>query len=307
VPYNPSEFLADKRFYNINPREEVNEHLLFGLLNCTFTALCAELWGRQFAGRGIDSIDMTVYETAQLPILNPEKIEPAVATEIVNAVKQIAGRSILPILQEVHQPDRQALDSAVLKAMGFIDPKERQEVLTELYNALCRCVQTRFERARSTQHQGQKRVIASPEAIAEELFKEFDTSLLKKFPDDFLPSRYAYKEVPLPDGTFDHERLTDKRLRLGKSLLEFDKIIEADFAQFALEAGATKALRLPTDTDLLRQAVKTYRLYLREMEEILEDLAASRTRDRKMKERIKDLLRQRLKLGKLEEGQMKLI
>jgi type I restriction-modification system DNA methylase subunit len=307
VAYNPKEFVADARFYNITPKQVEHEEVLFGLLNSLFTALCAELWGRQFAGRGIDSIDIKVYEVAQLPILNPEKIEPAVATEIVNAVKQIAGRSILPILQEVHQPDRQALDSAVLKAMGFIDPKERQEVLTELYNALCRCVQTRFERARSTQHQGQKRVIASPEAIAEELFKEFDTSLLKKFPDDFLPSRYAYKEVPLPDGTFDHERLTDKRLRLGKSLLEFDKIIEADFAQFALEAGATKALRLPTDTDLLRQAVKTYRLYLREMEEILEDLAASRTRDRKMKERIKDLLRQRLKLGKLEEGQMKLI
>lgn len=99
--------------------------------------------------------------------------------------------------------------------MGFTAPKECQEVLAELYDAICSHVQTRFERARSAQPQGQRRTKANPEAMTEELLKEFDTSRLKKFPKDFLPSRYAYKGIPLPDGAFDHERLTDKRLRLA--------------------------------------------------------------------------------------------
>lgn len=74
------------------------------------------------------------------------------ATKIVNAVHRIADRPILPVLEEVNQPDRQVLDDAVLEAIGFDDPEERGKVLSELYAAVCQRVESRFERARSTQH-----------------------------------------------------------------------------------------------------------------------------------------------------------
>lgn len=307
APLNTPQAFSSDRFYAIYLNQEVlkAKEAIACVLNSTFQHLITELWGRVNLGEG--ALDNMTYEAAATVTLNPRKLGAKVLRKLSRTVKVLEKRSILSVLEEVNQRDRQQLDEIVLEALGFTDPTERQQVLTELYVAICDLVKSRLERAQSVQNEEPKRRKASPEAIAEELLREFDTSLLKRFPEDFVPSDYAYKEIRLPEGPFDYERLTDKRLRLGKSLLEFHSVAEADFAQFVLDAGETQALRLPTDTELLRQVVKAYRAYLKYMEQILEELAASRTRDRKMKERIKDLLRQRLKLGRLEHAQMKLL
>jgi type I restriction-modification system DNA methylase subunit len=294
VPYNPQEFLSDKRFYNINVKNSKQEELVFGLLNCTFTFLCAELWGRQFAGKGIDSIDMAVYEVAQLPFLKPKSIGKEIASKIVNAIRQIAHRPILPMLEEVDQPDRKALDDAVLEAIGFKDAGERKEVLGALYDAVCQRVNSRFERARSTHHPGEKRNRPSPEAIAEELYKELSSDLIKKFPDDFLPSGIETREFLLSEGAADFERLTFNRLRIGEKVIDFDNPDEAQFVFFCLQGGAADVIRIPSDTKVLSKMVSQYREHLAKLFEAIEQLASSRTKDRKLKERLKDSLKQRL-------------
>lgn len=297
VPWNPKEFLADNRFYNINPKKEVDEELLFGLLNSTFTFLCAEFWGRQFAGRGIDSIDIKVYEVEQLPFLDPQAIAREVAARIVTAIRKIAERPILPMLEEVNQVDRQTLDDAVLEAIGFEDVDERAEVLTNLYEAVYQRVNSRFERARSTQHPGQKRPRPSPEAIAEELYKDLSPDLIGKFPDDFVPAGIETREFSLPEGADDSERLTFNRLRIGDATIDFDNPDEAEFVHLALQAGASRSVLIPTDAETLSVAVSTYRYHLTTLFDAIEQLASSRTKDRKLKERIKDALRQRLGLS----------
>ena len=297
VPWNPSEFLADNRFYNINPKKAAEEELVLGLLNSTFTFLCAEFWGRQFAGKGIDSIDIKVYEVAQLPFLKPKAIRKEVASKIVNAIRQIAQRPILPVLEEVDQPDRKALDDAVLEAIGFKDAEERKEVLGALYDAVCQRVNSRFERARSTHHPGEKRTRPSPEAIAEELYKELSSDLIKKFPDDFLPSGIETRELLLSEGATDFERLTFNRLRIGEKVIDFDNPDEAEFIFFSLQGGATSVIRIPSDTKVLSRMVSQYREHLAKLFEAVEQLASSRTKDRKLKERIKDSLKQRLSVS----------
>jgi len=300
VPYNPSDFLSDKRFYNINPKDSAQEELIFGLLNSTFTFLCAELWGRQFAGRGIDSIDITVYEVAQLPFLDPRAIPEKAATKIVNTVHRIADRPILPVLEEVNQPDRQALDDAVLEAIGFDDPEERGKVLSELYAAVCQRVESRFERARSTRHPGEKRPRPNAEAIADELYKELSPDLVKKFPDDFVSSGTKTKLVQLPEGVEDFERVTFNRLRIGGNLMDFDNPDEAEFIQFAIQGGASASVAIPVESGLVHDAVTDYRDYLSELARQIEELASSRTQDRKLKQRIIEALRQKLGLRSLQ-------
>lgn len=300
IPYNPSEYLADARFYNINPLEPDYDELLFGLLNSMFTFLCAELWGRQFAGRGIDSIDIKVYEVALLPFLDPKVIPEEVATKIVNAIRKIAERPILPVPDEVNQPDRQALDDAVLEAIGFTDPEERGEVLAELYAAVCQRVESRFERARSTQHPGEKRPRPNPEAIAEELYKELSPESFRKFPDDFVASGTKTKLVQLPEGIEDFERVTFKRLRVGGKLMDFDNPDEAEFIQFAIQGGASASVAIPVESGLVHNAVAGYRDYLLKLAEQIGELASSRTQDRKLKQRIVEALRQKLGLRSLQ-------
>jgi len=300
VPHNPGDFLSDKRFYNVNPKDAGQEDLIFGLLNSTFTFLCAEFWGRQFAGRGIDSIDITVYEVAQLPFLNPESIPEEIATKIVDAVHRIADRPILPVLEEVNQTDRQALDDAVLEAIGFDDSEERGKVLSELYDAVCRRVESRFERARSTQHPGEKRPRPNPEAIAEELYKELSPNLAKKFPDDFVPVGAKTKSVQLPEGIEDFERVTFNRLRVGGKLMDFSNPDEAEFVQFAIHSGASTSIAIPVEPALVNHAVTDYRNYLSQLVKHIEELASSRTQDRKLKQRIIEAMRQKLRLRSLQ-------
>jgi len=300
VPHNPGDFLSDKRFYNVTPKDAGQEELIFGLLNSTFTFLCAEFWGRQFAGRGIDSIDITVYEVAQLPFLNPEAVTEEIATKIISAIRSIAGRPILPVLEEVNHPDRQALDDAVLEAIGFDDSEERGKVLSELYDAVCKRVESRFERARSTQHPGEKRPRPNAEAIAEELFKELSPELNRKFPDDFVPTGTETKLIYLPDGVDDFERVTFNRLRIGGKLMDFENPDETEFVQFTVQNGASASIAIPIESGLLHDAVTSYRGYLSELAKHIEELASSRTQDRKLKQRIIEALRQRLGLRSLQ-------
>ncbi|WP_324664234.1 N-6 DNA methylase [Dehalococcoides mccartyi] len=300
VPHNPGDFLSDKRFYNVTPKDAVQEELIFGLLNSTFTFLCAEFWGRQFAGRGIDSIDITVYEVAQLPFLDPKAIPQERATRIINAVRKIADRAILPVLEEVNLPDRRALDDAVLEAIGFEDPEERANVLSDLYAAVCQRVESRFERARSTQHPGEKRPRPNAEAIAEELFKELSPELAKKFPDGFVPAGTKTRSLDLPEGIEDFERVTFNRLRIGGKLLDFDNPDEAEFIQFAVQSGAVGPIAIPAESGITHAAVTDYRNHLTELAKQVEELATSRTLDRKLKQRIVEALRQKLGLRSLQ-------
>ncbi|MBA7477683.1 hypothetical protein ES707_13097 [subsurface metagenome] len=300
VPFNPKGFLSDHRFHNIVLKTKKDGELIWGILNGTFTFLCAEFGGKQFGGRGIDSVATDVYEVAQLPFLDPQAVPEAVATKIVDAVHKIAERPILPVLEEVNQPDRQALDDAVLEAIGFNDPEERGKVLAELYDAVCRRVESRFERAQSTQHPGEKRPRPNPEAIAEELYKELDADAIRKFPGDFLPTEIVARALKIPEETEDFERVTYNRLRIGREMIDFDSPDEAEFVQFALQAGASASVVIPVDSNLVHQAVTGYRDYLSGLAKHIEDLASSRTQDRKLKQRIMEALRQKLGLRSLQ-------
>jgi hypothetical protein len=270
------------------------------LLNSTSTFLCAEFWGRQFAGRGIDSIDITVYEVAQLPFLDPKAIPEEAATRIIDAVHKIADRAILPMLEEVNLPERQALDDAVLEAISFKDSEERAKALSELYDAVCQRIESRFERARSTQHLGQKRPRPNPEAIAEELYRELSPELIKKFPDDFVPAGTETRLFQLPEGIEDFERVTFNRLRIGGKLMDFDNPDEAEFIQFAIQGGASTSVAIPVEPILVNNAVAGYRDYLFQLAKHIEELASSRTQDRKLKQRIIEALRQKLRLRSLQ-------
>lgn len=231
---------------------------------------------------------------------NPEAVSEEIATKIISAIHSIAGRPILPVLEEVNQPDRRALDDAALEAIGFNEPEERGKVLSELYDAVCKRVESRFERARSTQHLGEKRPRHNAEAIAEELFKELSPDLTKKFPDDFVLAGIKTRSLNLPQGVDDFERVTYNRLRIGGKLMDFDNPDEAEFIQFAVQSGASTSIAIPVESGLTHTAVTGYRNYLSELSKHVDELASSRTQDRKLKQRIVEALRQRLGLRTLQ-------
>lgn len=307
APANEAKVYNSDRFYSIYLHPEVKKLAkpLAAALNSTVSHLFVELWGRVSLGEG--ALDNMTYEAASMFTLDPRKIDLNTRKRLAEAFDPISSRPILAVFEEVDQPDRQELDAIVLEALGFTDAEERKQVQEALYEAVTGLVRTRLEKAQSVQAEERKRRRASAEAIAEALLQDFDPDMVKSFPKDFTPRKYVHTVIALPAGADDFERLTMNRLRVGEKLLEFDEPDEALFLHYALQSGARESVHLPTHEPTLQKAIRAYAQYLDDLEKYLTDLAASRTRDRKLKARIKDALRQKLSLPTAPEQQMRLL
>ena len=90
------------------------------------------------------------------------------------------------------------------------------------------------------------------------------------------------------------------KLRIGGNLVDFDSPDEAEFVQFTIQTGTSASLDIPVESSFVRNAVTGYRVYLSELAKQMEELASSRTQDRKLKQRIIEALRQKLGLRSLE-------
>jgi hypothetical protein len=94
--------------------------------------------------------------------------------------------------------------------------------------------------------------------------------------------------------------VTYNRLRVGGKLMDFDNPDEAEFIQFAVQSGASASIAIPVESIITHNSVTGYRNYLSELAKQVEDLASSRTQDRKLKQRIVEELRQKLGLRSLQ-------
>jgi len=298
--------LEDKKQYGITAKSSHLVMPLAAILNSTVTRLYIEQTCRQLTGaQAIADIDVVVVERAL--IVDPRKIEKGLLKELCSVWDQLRKRPGLSVFDEVAQPDRRHLDDLVLQAVGFSRSDDRKRVLDALYSAIVDFVRARLEKADSVIGVEEKRRRASAEAIAEVLLQEFDPDMAKSFPKDFTPKKYVHTVIALPAGADDFERLTMNRLRVAEKLLEFDEPDQALFVYYALQSGARESVHLPTHEPTLQKAVRQYTQYLDDLDKHLTDLAASRTRDRKLKARIKDALRQKLSLPGAPERQMKLL
>jgi type I restriction-modification system DNA methylase subunit len=103
-------------------------------LNSTMSQLFTELHGRVNLGEG--ALDIMTYEVASIPVLLPN---------LISVVEMpITEREILPVSQEVIQPDRRELDNIIFDALGLTSG-ERDAV----YEAVIDLVSKRLQRAQS--------------------------------------------------------------------------------------------------------------------------------------------------------------
>lgn len=121
----------DKRLYEIYQSPKTAKSLALSL-NCIITTLFLEVGSRTSLGEGL--LDLTVYELANSLVVNPLFI----------ANERIFSRPIMPIFDEIHQPDRRALDEVVFDVLG-LTAGEREAV----YEAVVSLVRARLEKAKS--------------------------------------------------------------------------------------------------------------------------------------------------------------
>jgi len=139
VPLSKELMLCDKRFYILKPRTaKPSFEKLWAYLNSTVFLLTIELYCRRLGGGGAAS-DITVEDYNIMPVPDLERLDIAYVPD-----EQFLNRTPLIYFDEVMQKDRQALDSAVLKAMGF---QECEKLLKDLYAAFIEVVEDRLIKA----------------------------------------------------------------------------------------------------------------------------------------------------------------
>ncbi len=139
VPLNSINAVGDDALYEI--RTSVND--LIPLLNSTLMMFFLELYGRT-PGGGSGPLAVMVEEVKQLPVLTPLQFSAKEIEVLIAAFKSMKARAAQPVTDEIHQPDRRALDDVVFDVLG-LTAGEREAV----YEAVMELVRARLEKAKS--------------------------------------------------------------------------------------------------------------------------------------------------------------
>lgn len=277
IPLNKGRFLADKRLYEIKAKD--NSGVLASLLNSSLTFLSMEVTGRVSLGEG--ALDLTVYECEDLLV---PKIAKTHKAKILKAFDKLLTRPIKPIFEEVKMKDRQALDSAVLSALG-IDPKK---YLKRIYEGLTGMVRERIDLAKSRKKIKNAKAQKNIEKLKEQVIEEILPDGAKRFPEEFIDSRYLKnaKEISVPN----------EPLRLGSYFMGKQEVIseggfryeaespdEAKFIVYTQKPDSYVIKILSNETSMIK-AVDEYERYLKDLKAKLFETFFNRILDHKMAE-----------------------
>jgi len=134
---NTAKVQADKAFYEVRPLAKEDITVLAGILNSSITALLCELQGR-FYGGGV--LELEVYESKQLPVLDPSKLSKVDRKQIEQSFVElcVAQRRGDKRAEEEAQAK---LDNVVFDILELTENERKQ-----VYEGLESLRQMRFQR-----------------------------------------------------------------------------------------------------------------------------------------------------------------
>jgi len=107
VPILPPDTVVLDNYYVSSPPSGLGEPLLLAAVsNLSWTHLMCEVFGRRAGGDGI--LQTYIRELTQLPIPDPRGISEPESSALVEAFRAVASRQVLPLDEELRQPDRWA-------------------------------------------------------------------------------------------------------------------------------------------------------------------------------------------------------
>jgi len=282
----------------ITPKED--SEFYCALLNTTLYMLLREggIYGRSTLGLG--TLKTEVMDVKQLPVIHRNKLKPRIVNRVRACFYHIYRRPIGSVFEEIGadspeevsldkvKPDRRELDKIVMGEILGLTEEEQLEV----YKAVIKLVKDRIERAKSVEKR--KKVSgADPEALAEGILREIDTSELKRFPDDYI-STYEYEIKEVPEG--QPELGSDLRgffVKVDGERISCTSSEEAQWIYYAILNGIT-SIKIPKNREITKEIMDEYTKTLKKIREKIETKLEDYIPDRKLKEKVKALINKRL-------------
>lgn len=142
VPACSGDLMEDQTFYGLtlSPTLKAEATLVAALLNSTLSFAMMESLGRSSLGDGV--LQFSKADMAEFPILDPRTLSGDKKKNLCEAFSAMASRSVLPVFEEVLQPDRRQLDEIVLSLLS----NKRLEDASDLIEGFLSHVRTRREK-----------------------------------------------------------------------------------------------------------------------------------------------------------------
>ena len=271
--------LADHTVFEGKIRSRKEIAIYSALLNSVVAFIGVEISGRLNLGEGL----LTFYgpDIEELLVPLSDAIAKTQKQKILKAFDKLLSRPVKPIFEEVKMKDRQALDSAVLEALG-LDPKK---YLKPLYDGLTEMVRERIDLAKSRKKVKQAKVQKDIEKLKEQVIEEVIPEGVKRFPAEFVDSKYLKdaKEISVPN----------ELLKLGSYFMGKQEVVsESDFryeaenldeAKFIVYAQKPNSflIKVPTKKSIIINAINDYGRYLKDLKANLFKVFFTRTHDHK--------------------------
>ena len=298
--YSPEPLVADARLYFLSP-EKSETQIIAAVLNSSILAFFTELAGRVTLGDGV--LELKVEDARDYLLVPDVRQFDAVARQsVIAAFQPLLKRPIRSVFEEVERQDRQALDRAVLQAMGM-DPAAW---LPRIYDGLTTLVRERSQLGRMRSKARKSKARRATNKVADEVLADVLPDGPRRFPDEFWSSAAR-------QGQFTEVALPQAPLRYAGHMFGREEVVaedgfhyqarskhEAKYLIYAQAAGQEVA-RLPEKPVELSRTVANYEQYVRQTHEALHDAYYRRTLDQKAANRFAQRAVQQLKLILVED------
>ncbi len=279
VVLNTAKVYETDKFYGITSKSKKDANLLIAILNSSIMQIQRELIGFHSLGEGV--LKAAVYEVEDLLLPKLKEISEERKKVILKAFDKPLTRPVKSTFEEVKMKDRQALDCAVLEALG-LDPKK---YLKPLYDGLTEMVRERIDLAKSRKKVKQVKTQRDIEKLKEQVIEEIIPDGAKKFPEEFVDSKYLKdaKEIPV----------SGERLKLGSYFIGQQEVIseggfkydatsleEAKFIVYSQKPNSFM-IKIPKQSSVVIRAVDDYERYLKDLKAKLFEAFFNRTHDHK--------------------------
>ncbi|MCY3019652.1 MAG: N-6 DNA methylase [Planctomycetota bacterium] len=297
APINDRNLVCNCNLYDVFPQGGIDGQLMCAVLNSTVVAMNKFFFGRWAGTEG--NLKTEVVDVNMMLVPDPRHAVPGVSKRIVAALHRMAERHTLNLPDEFVLEDRQDLDDAVFELLGETDADERRRLRDRLYaemttmHAAIREKELRMIENKKRTKGGAK---VSVEKVAQEIWDSLDSSLLRRFPEDFINGAES-DEIELGDGQI---KLVSEPL-LGRVGIQQDGTFtelgheERVALVKAIHANGRRGrVKIPRSAATCTKVLSRYRAYLDQVQAEFAEQAARKTSNEKVQARIVVILKHRL-------------
>lgn len=296
--FNSSHFVCNHNVFTIFTNQDMGEELLAAVLNSTMVALNKHQFGRTMGGDPL--LKTEVVDTKMMLVPDPRKASPELQKRIGNAFASLRKRPIGKLVDvdstqmgptgDLAEPDRQALDDAVLELLGVSSPTERLALRNELYReitVLYRSIRTAEKRMQEFRGQSARAGTLTPRAIAEEIWGSLDPKPASQTLQGRVASEPAETiDLPKAKALISNSLFNPNSLEIAGKYIALGSMERARFAKALSDMGISGKVPIPISPQVCADALALHQSEMDTAQALFAEKAAEYSGDDKRQQTI---------------------